>query len=389
MPDPGLVVVGASLAGVRAAEAARRAGYAGTVTVVDADPDEPYDRPPLSKKFLLNAEMASPPAILRAEAAARSDIELRLGLRATGLDPQARLLHLDGSSVPYHRLVIATGCGARRLDVPGAELPGVHYLRDLRDAHGLRSSLADAERVVVVGGGFIGMEVASTLLELGKQVTLVEVAPALLGVLGPDLSRWVEEAFRERGGILHLHAGVAAIDGADRVQGVTLSDGRQLAADLVVVGVGAVPHVNWLAGSGIELDNGIVCTSRLETNLPHVYAAGDVARWHSQRLGRHHRVEHWSNAVMQGIAAGTNASGCAEPVDFDEIPYFWSDFLGVRVQVAGHLTLWDGHDVAIEDADGAVHRYAASGRIVAIAARDAQRNFAKQRRLVGSLVEAI
>lgn len=339
------VVVGASLAGVRAAEALRREGFTGELTIVGAEEHwPPYDRPPLSKRVLagtIDAERTR----LRV-AGELDDARLLLGRRATALDRAEKQLVLDdGRRVPYDGLVIATGAHARTL--PGGEgVEGVFTLRTHDDCRALIDALEPAASVAVVGAGFIGSEVASTCRELGKHVTVTEALDQpLLRVLGGDMGRFAASLQRSRGVYLRLGVGVEGFlrDGDARVAGVTLSDGSTVEAQVVVVGIGVIPTVDWLAGSGIALDDGVVCDESCRVVVegevagidPSIVAAGDVARWLHPRIGRRIRVEHWTNAIEQSAHAARVLLRGEEAGAFEPVPYFWSDQFGAKLQFVG------------------------------------------------------
>ncbi|WAL67722.1 FAD-dependent oxidoreductase [Amycolatopsis cynarae] len=329
----GLVVVGASLAGLRAVEGARRAGFDGPITLIGGEPHPPYDRPPLSKSFL-DGEVDVPYYRTGEFLTGELGVRLLLGTPASGLDTDARSVIVGGAEIPYDGLVIATGATARRL--PGAgELSGVHTLRTLDDARAVREALEAGPRTVVIGAGFIGSEVASAARKRGLDVTIVEAAPTpltrALGALGGVCSN----LHRVHGTDLRCGAAVEALEGNGRVDRVRLADGTVLDADLVVVGIGAEPETGWLDGSGLVVDNGVVCDESLAASVPGVYAAGDVARWFNPLFGRHMRLEHWSSAAEQGAAAGAAAAlpGAAKP--YETVPYFWSDWYDTRLQFVG------------------------------------------------------
>ncbi|HVM26414.1 MAG TPA: FAD-dependent oxidoreductase [Mycobacteriales bacterium] len=342
-----VVVVGASLAGLRAAEAARRAGDR-RVVLVGAEEHLPYDRPPLSKAFLGAA--GDPPSFRTAAELADLGIELRLGTPATGVDLAARELLAGGERLPYAALVVATGAHARHL--PGERLAGVHALRTLDDATQVRTALEAGARTVVVGAGFIGSEVASAARERSLPVTVVEAASA-------PFERAVGAVAAERCTRLHAAAGtdlrcghgVARLEGEGRVSAVVLTDGTRLPAELVVVGIGAEPTTGWLEASGLDLGDGVVCGSDLRTSDPHVWAAGDVASVDHPTHGRV-RLEHWTSAAEQGALAGANAVAAlrGEPVrQYTGVPYFWSDLYGRRLQMVG---LPAGDAEVLGEADG-------------------------------------
>ncbi|MFG2357341.1 NAD(P)/FAD-dependent oxidoreductase [Streptomyces sp. NPDC048521] len=332
-----LVVVGASLAGLRAAEAARQAGFAGELTLIGAEPHLPYDRTVLSKSFLADPQAAEPPVPHYREPssyAGELGVRLLLGSPATELDAAARTVRVGDTTVPYDRLVIATGVRARRL--PGPVPPaGVHTLRTVDDARALRRELRTARRVVVVGAGFVGAEVASAARALGAEVTLLDAERSpLVRSVGAELGGLLAGLHTEAGSRLRCGAVVERFEGAGRVERVVLRDGTVLPADLVVVGIGADPAVEWLRGSGVVLDDGVVCGSDLATGVPGVYAAGDVLRWHNPLFDRSMRLEHWTNAAEQGALAARNAVG-PERRECATVPYFWSDWYGVRIQFLG------------------------------------------------------
>ena len=343
-----IVVVGASLAGLRAAEEIRIAGFDGPVTVVGAEPHAPYDRPPLSKQVLRGDWPVERTALaVTAEGGLDAlDLDWRLGERATALDLSGRTVTLAGGrTVPWDGLVVATGAAPREL--PGtADLAGVHTLRTVDDCLAIRAELdGGATRVVVVGAGFIGAEVAASCRVRGCDVTVLEALPVPLGrALGDEMGAVMGDLHRDHGVEVRLGTGVAGFegDGAGRVARVRLADGGAGDADVVVVGIGVSPVTGWLEGSGLALDDGVVCDA---TTLaaPGVVAAGDVARWPSHRFGELMRVEHWDNAVTMGAHAGrrlleelAGGAGPDTPVEpYDPVPWFWSDQYDRKIQLAG------------------------------------------------------
>ncbi|MFF3203750.1 NAD(P)/FAD-dependent oxidoreductase [Streptomyces sp. NPDC002962] len=377
-----VAVVGASLAGLSAARSLRKRGYDGRLVVIGDELHRPYDRPPLSKEFLAGT-LGEPDLALEAQ---DEDLgaEWLLGTRATGLDRTDRAVRLaDGREVRVDGLVIATGAAARRL--PGSDgLAGVHVLRTLDDARALRDELSRGGRLVVIGGGFIGAEVASTAYALGLDVTVVEVAPTpLAGPLGAVMGGVVSGLHADHGVRLLCGVGVKGLSGERRVDAVLLEDGRSVPADIVVVGVGARPCVEWLEGSGVELDNGVRCGADGRTALAGVVAVGDCANWYDPRAGAHRRVEHWTGArerpdaaVATLLAGGAVAPGVPRP------PYFWSDQYGVRIQFAGHAAGADS--VTVEE--GAVDErnvlavYRRAGDPVAVLGMNQPRLFTRWRK---------
>ena len=332
--SPTVVVVGASLAGLSAARALRTQSYDGRIVVIGDEGYAPYDRPPLSKEFLAGTASLDEIA-LGAPDDEDLGLEWRLRTTAVGLDHLSRsvLLH-DGSEIRADGVVLATGARARRL--PGSEgLDGVHVLRSLEDAVSLREDLVAAERLVVIGAGFIGAEVASTARGLGLEVTVVETQPVpLAGPLGAEMGAVCAELHADHGTHLLTGTGVAGLVGTNRVEAVELTDGTRLPADVVVVGIGATPNIEWLAHSGVALGNGILTDARGATNIPGVVAVGDCAAAWSASAERHVRIEHWTNALEQPATAVATLLGAGEPAP-TPVPYFWSDQYGARIQFAG------------------------------------------------------
>lgn len=358
-----VVVVGGSIAGFVAASELRAAGYEGRLRIVGEESVRTYERPPLSKGVLAGDKDAESVAW---NAATDDDLDLDwlLGRRATGLDVGAGVVRLDGGDeLAYDGLVIATGASPKRL--PGQpDLAGIHVIRSLDDAVGLRDDLdAGAERVVVVGAGFIGAEVAATCRRRGHTVTLVEpLEQPLVNALGSTMGSAVAELHRSEGVDLRLGVGVDSIDGTDHVDTVLLSDGTSVGADVVVVGIGVSPNTAWLEDSGLPLDDGVVADATCAV-APGIVACGDVARWDSPRYGPL-RIEHWDHAVEMGRAAGLRLLASEEEAEpFDPVPWFWSDQYDTRIQVAGRT---DGEmavvDGAIDDGKFVV-LYGSDGRV--------------------------
>jgi NADPH-dependent 2,4-dienoyl-CoA reductase/sulfur reductase-like enzyme len=335
-----VVVVGASLAGLRACESLRFEGFDGEIVLVGAEEHLPYDRPPLSKKVLAGEWEPDRIALRTPESIAELEVDLRLGIRATGLDTAAPHVELEGATrLAYDGLIIATGSEVRRLPEQ-PDLPGVHVLRRLDESLALRAELAGGgARVVVVGAGFIGAEVAATARQLGCEVTIVEAldAPLVRGI-GREMGLACAQLHHDNGVTLRLDTGVEEIAGGTRVDRVRLTDGTVLPADVVVVGIGVVPATGWLAGSGLDLRDGAVCAATLAAGPPGVFAAGDCARWPHQLFGEELRIEHWTNAAEQGARAAKNllAAAAGQPGEpYAEVPFFWSDQYGSRIQFLG------------------------------------------------------
>ncbi len=375
------MVVGASLAGLRAAETLRGEGFDGEVVVIGAEPHRPYDRPPLSKKLLAGEWGPDRIQLRQPDAFDELDVDWRFGLAAAGLDLERRLLHLtDGDTLTFDGCVIATGAACRRLPEQSRHAH-VHELRTVDDAMRLRSDLAGGgKRVVVIGAGFIGLEVAATAHQLGNDVTVLEGAPA-------PLARGLGEAMGSAIGELHRAAGIDLRCGVRverlRDDGVMIagdSSTELVPADVIVVGIGVVPTTAWLADSGLEVRDGVVCDSMLRARrtdgspVDGVYAAGDVLRWHNELFDEEMRVEHWTNAAEQGAAAGKNlvrsfAGDAGEP--YAPVPFFWSDQLDLRIQFVGRAAAGPTEPVDVtvaagDPADGmwlALYSDSATGRL--------------------------
>jgi 3-phenylpropionate/trans-cinnamate dioxygenase ferredoxin reductase subunit len=332
-----VLIVGASVAGIRTAQALRRGGYDGMITVVGEETHHPYDRPPLSKEMLARDGDGTPVPLLSAEELGKLSLELRLGVRAAGLDPHAAVVRTAaGEELSYEGggLVIATGLVPRTL--PYGSLRGMHTIRTADDVLAVRAALARAPRAVVVGAGFIGAELASAAREYGCQVTIVEAQPVPMAqLLGEAVGELLADLHGVHGVRLHAGTGVAGLESAGGVvTGVVLDDGQVLAADLVIVGIGARPATDWLASSGLPVSDGIECEERLRVvGFPRIHAAGDVARWPHPRYGEPLRIEHWTNANDHGAIVAADILGLPAPAV--QVPYVWSDQYGHRTQIAG------------------------------------------------------
>ncbi|WP_261560402.1 NAD(P)/FAD-dependent oxidoreductase [Frankia tisae] len=344
-PAPSRVtVVGASAAGLSVAEGLRRDGYTGRLTLIGDEPHLPYDRPPLSKQLLSGAWDADRLRLRSAEALDALDVELRLGIAAVALDTGAREVVLaDGDRIGHDALVVATGVAARRL--PGTDgVAGVHVLRTLEDALGLREELRPGRRLVIVGAGFVGAEAAAVARQLGTEVTMVtDAAVPLADALGPDLGAMLSQVHAEHG--VRIVPGVlvdavlvdAVLTEGGRATGVRLADGRTIEADAVLVGIGARPNIGWLATSGVPIGDGVECDATLYAGSG-VWAAGDVASWLHPRTGQRTRIEHRTNATEQGLAVARNIlAGPENATPFDPVPYVWSDQYDLKIQIYGQL----------------------------------------------------
>jgi 3-phenylpropionate/trans-cinnamate dioxygenase ferredoxin reductase component len=351
-----ILIVGGGAAGLAAVETLRSQGYAGALTMVCDEPELPYDRPPLSKQVLTGAWAVERTRFR--EAAHYADLGIRLVRgRAGALDADGRTVYLsDGYPLRFDGLIIATGVRPRRLP-GGHDLAGVHVLRDHPDVAALRGAFASAPAVVIVGGGFLGMEVAAAARGLGLDVTVIEpLAQPMVRQVGPVIGAEVARLHREHGVDLRTGIGVSGLEGdGGIVTGVALTDGSVVPADCVLVSIGAVPETDWLRTSGLALGDGVECDEFCRA-APGIYAAGDVASWVNPRYQRRMRVEHRMNATEQGTAAAVNLlKGDVQP--FAPLPYFWSDQYNVKLQVHGHLS--DGAEIAIEDGSPADGKFVA------------------------------
>jgi 3-phenylpropionate/trans-cinnamate dioxygenase ferredoxin reductase component len=334
-PAGHVVVVGASAAGLAAAETLRREGFGGDLTLVGAEPHLPYDRPPLSKQVLQGMWEAERTSLRRPDVLDRLAAAWRLGASASRLDPDARRMWLsDGSELLFDGLVIATGVSPRRLSSEH-ELSGVHELRTVDDALGLRSELIVSRKLVIVGAGLIGCEVAASARQMGVEVTVVDaLSVPMERQLGPTVGGLITALHEKNGVEVLLNAGVHGFSAdAGHVTGVDLTDGSHLPADLVLVAIGSVPNTQWLSGSGLTLADGVECDEFCRA-APGIVAAGDVASWYHSGLGQRLRIEHRTNAIEQGTAAA-RALLHADLSPFTPVPYFWTDQFDVKVQVYG------------------------------------------------------
>jgi 3-phenylpropionate/trans-cinnamate dioxygenase ferredoxin reductase subunit len=336
MTDRTLVIVGASVAGAKAAEAARASGFDGRVVVVGDEHEPPYERPPLSKAVLRGEAAPETTRVHDGGFYATNDIELLTGRTVEALDVETGRVRIDGNEqVPFSALVLATGAAPRRLDVPGVDLAGVHYLRDLDDARRLGDAVRAGSRVAVIGAGWIGSEVAASARQMGAEVVLIDPAPVpLQRVLGDEIGEVFRSLHVDNGVQVRSHTGVVELRGTSRVEQVVLGNGQTEAADVVVIGIGVTPRVGLAQAAGLQVDDGIVVDEHLRSSAPGVYAAGDVASaWHPH-YGQRLRVEHWANALNQGATAGANAAGCTDT--YTRLPYFFSDQYDLGMEYVGY-----------------------------------------------------
>ncbi|MEA2428618.1 MAG: 3-phenylpropionate/trans-cinnamate dioxygenase ferredoxin reductase component [Thermoleophilaceae bacterium] len=341
MADRTFVIVGAALAGAKAAETLREEGFDGRVILLGDEHERPYERPPLSKDYLRGESPRDKAYVHEAGFYEEHDIELRTATTVSAIDIQEDAVELDGGHrVEYDALLVTTGAAPRRLPVEGADLDGVRYLRTLPDSDALGEAIRASSRVAIVGAGWIGSEVAASARQMGTEVALIDTAEVPLErVLGRELGAFYRDVHTGHGVEFLGGTGVERIEGDGRVERVVLSGGRAIEADMVLVGIGVAPRAELAEAAGLEIDNGIKVSASLQTSAPNVYAAGDVAHaWHPL-FGAHLRVEHWANALNQGPAAARSMLGT--PVSYDRVPYFFSDQYDVGMEYSGHAVGWD------------------------------------------------
>ncbi|MFI5612224.1 NAD(P)/FAD-dependent oxidoreductase [Amycolatopsis sp. NPDC051903] len=369
MPEQGFVIVGAGLAGAKAAEALRASGFAGRVTLIGDEPDRPYERPPLSKEFLAGKAERDSVFVHDGGWYAEHDVDLRLGVTATELDRAAKLVRLDGGeTVGYDKLLLTTGSSPRRLPIPGSDAQGVHYLRRLADSVRLKETLTAGTRLAVIGAGWIGLEVAAAAREAGAEVTVLEVAELpLLNVLGREVATVFADLHRAHGVDLRLSVVVDEITTeGGKATGVRLDDGTVVPADAVLVAVGAAPNVGLAQAAGLTVDDGVVVDASLRSSDPDVFAAGDIASALHPLFGEHLRVEHWANALNQPAVAAAVMTGQDET--YDELPYFFTDQYDLGMEYHGHV-IPGGYDRVVFRGDVEAREFIAfwllEGRVLA------------------------
>jgi apoptosis-inducing factor 3 len=341
-----VVIVGGGAAGNAAGEMLRRQGFDGSITMLSADDALPYDRPNLSKDFLAGTAPEDWIPLRSADFYEKKRIDVRLAARVASIDPAARAVLLaDGGRFQFDALFLATGAHPVRLDVPGADLPKLHYLRTFDDSRAIIAKAKGAKCVAVIGASFIGLETAAALRERGLEVHVIgPQSRPLERVLGPQLGDMIRAIHEEHGVVFHFGTSAAAIDES----GITLENGERIAADLVVAGIGVRPDVEIASQAGLAVDNGILVDAYLQTSAPRIYAAGDIARWPDPHTGARIRVEHWVVAERQGQTAARNILGHNEP--FDAVPFFWSQHYDVAIRYVGHAERWDRVEIDGEPA---------------------------------------
>jgi len=380
-----LVVVGGGQAAAQTVQSLRQQNFSGPITLVSEEPYPPYQRPPLSKKYLAG-ELTRERLYLRPESFyAEKGVTLRLRCRAEELDLAARKVRLDdGGSIGYDRLLLATGSRVRRLDLPGIELPGVHYLRTIDDVDAITASLHPGARAVLVGAGYIGLEVAAVLRMRGFDVTVLEALDRILSrAVSPEVAAFYAACHRAAGVTIHCDAQVKALKGTARITGVETTAGQTFACDVAIIGIGIVPNVELASAAGLPCDNGIVVDEHGRTADPNVVAAGDCTNHPHPKLGRRVRLESVPNAIHQAKVAAATLLGT--PSAYSEVPWFWSDQYDLKLQIVGLST---GYDEIVLRGDPATRSFAAfylaQGQLLAVDAVNSPREFAAGKKLIGS-----
>ena len=380
-----IVVVGASLGGIRTCQNLRREGFEGTLTLIGSEKHLPYDRPPLSKTMLSTDQDPGELQLLPEDTFNDLDLNLLLGEPATSLDTDGRVVTVGGDQIRYDGLIISTGAAARKLPKTDG-IAGVHVLRSLDDALAIRERLLPGASVVIVGAGFVGSQVAAAAAGRACEVTIVEAAKApLIRGLGPAMGQACGDLHREHSVGLRLGVGIASVLGSDEVEGVQLTDGSQLFADLVVVGIGAHPNTEWLKGSGLQLDDGIVCNGTMNAGVPGVYAIGDVARAPNAWLGPSPvRMEHWTAVTEQAMLVARNLLHPQDSRVYDSVPFVWSDQYNDRIQVAGDTSGAEHVEVLVGSVDeqAFVTGYRRGDALAGVMALNSMRPFVQYRRLL-------
>ncbi|GAB3315238.1 NAD(P)/FAD-dependent oxidoreductase [Haliea atlantica] len=378
------LIVGASHAGAQAAVALRQHGWEGPITVIGDEPHLPYHRPPLSKDFLDGRKHEEDILIRQADFYQKSEVHFLLGSRACAIHRDDKQLEMEaGETLDYDALILATGARARRLDIPGAELQGIHYLRTLEDVHHIRQFAASGKRAVIIGGGYIGLETAASLHKLGLEVTVLEALPRVLArVTAPEVSAFYTRIHEEAGVRIMTDTQVAAFQGSANVEGVLCQNGEQYPADLVVVGVGILPNTELAGEAGLTVDNGILVDAQCRTSDPDIFAAGDCAAHYSELYQRQIRLESVQNAFDQASVAAQTL--CGKDACYQSLPWFWSDQYDLKLQICG---LSQGYTRVILRGDPQHDRqltvfYLAGERLLAIDAVNRPQDFLQGKRLL-------
>lgn len=362
-----IIIIGAGQCGLKAAETLRQQGYEGGLVLIGDEPHAPYQRPPLSKAFL-KGELTLDRLMLKGgDFFDKFDIDARLSCRIEAIDPAARTISpAGGEPVGYSKLLLATGTRSRKIPVPGLELDGVFYMRTIADVEAISTALMPSSRVAIIGGGYIGLEVASALRSFGNEVTVVEGMDRVLQrVVCPQMSSYFHKLHTRHGVAIHVEARLEALEGAGSVERVRLADGQVIETDMVLMAVGAEPVCELAGDAGLTISNGIETDTDCLTSDPHIYAAGDCASFYSARYGRHIRLESVQNAIDQGKHAATAMLGGQEP--YDPVPWFWSDQYDVKLQIAGLSQGYDRTEIEGDEAENAFAvRYFKNDRLICV-----------------------
>jgi 3-phenylpropionate/trans-cinnamate dioxygenase ferredoxin reductase component len=378
-----IVIVGGGQAGTQAIDTLRREGFAGRLVLVSEEEQLPYQRPPLSKKYL-SGDMAADRLLFRHRAFyEQHTVELKLGASAVRIDRNARKVELSsGEAVSYDRLLLCVGAVARRLTCPGAELAGIHYLRKIGDADAIRESLQQGARVVIVGGGYIGLETAATARELKCQVTVLEMADRVMNrVVASNVSEYFEREHRSHGVKIVCNSRVARLEGGARVQSVSCADGSSYPADVLIVGVGAIANSQLAGDAGLDCDNGIVVDGDCRSSDPEIFAAGDCTNYFSNRYQARVRLESVDNAFEQSKIAALNMLD--KPALYDRVPWFWSDQFDNKLLIVG---ISSGHELQVTRGDPATRSfsvcYLKGGELLAVEAINHSKDYMAARKLI-------
>ena len=380
-----VAIAGAGHAAGQVVATLKQKKYAGTILLVGEEPWLPYQRPPLSKKFLAGELDAERLHFKPQDFYDDPQIEVRLETRIDSIDRKAKALKTSGEeSLAFDTLVIATGARPRVLDVPGADLDGVHYLRTIADVAAIRKQLAEGTRLAIVGAGYIGLEVAAVASQLGAQVTVIEMEDRVMSrVVSPPISAFYQEEHAAHGVDIMLSTGVSGFSGNGKVAAVDLADGKQLAADMVIVGIGIVPNTELASGAGLEVDNGIVVDDHCRTSDPGIYAVGDCTRHPNEILGFSVRLESVHNALEQAKTAASNI--CGEDSSYAQVPWFWSDQYDIKLQIAG---LSQGYDQVVVRGEPQERSFAClylkDGQLIAVDAVNSPKDFMQSKALIAA-----
>ena len=385
-----IVIVGAGHGAGQVVVSLRHKKFAGEIVLIGEEPYYPYQRPPLSKKFLAGELPAERLFVKPADFYADSHVDVRLDTRVTAIDRAGKsVVAAGGETISYDRLVLALGARARQLECPGIELPGVHYLRSIQDVTDIRKRAGGGRRIVIVGAGYIGLEVAAVSRQLGMDVTVVEMQDRVMSrVVSPEVAEFYAREHVAHGVKLLLSAGLSGLSGNASVSAVTLDDSRELPADLVVVGIGIVPNTELAAAAGLDVGDGIIVDDQCRSSDPDIFAIGDCTFHPNEMFGRMLRLESVHNAVEQAKTAAANL--CGEALDYAQVPWFWSDQYDLKLQIAG---LSEGYDRTIIRGSPAERAfscvYLREGRLIAVDAINAPKEFVQSKRLIaeGAIVD--